>query len=172
MAEDKKRDGEAKAEEGQKKSGLPPLILIGIGAILGGAGVSFLVPPKRVEVPVQQKAPEFVHIQHPDIVEHQLNPRTQAGKAYLSVGFYFVYRVREDREREAFEQIKANWDRARSNVLLLLKARTMAELNAENGQRVLAKDLVDELDAVLFPGKRGEKVAQVTEILWSKWVVQ
>jgi len=54
----------------------------------------------------------------------------------------------------------------------MLRSRSMTELNAENGQKILTKDLTDELDAALFPGKKSEKVAQVTEILWSKWMVQ
>lgn len=170
MADDKKKEGDAKAE-GAKKKGLPPIVLIAVGAAVGGGGVVFLVPPKQVEVKVEEPVYEFVDLQHPDLMEFQCNPRTSAGKAYLSAAFYFVYRVREDREAEAVEAIKASWDRARSHVLQLLKARTMQELNAENGQRVLAKDLVDELDATMFPGK-GDKVATVTEILWSKWMVQ
>jgi flagellar basal body-associated protein FliL len=105
-------------------------------------------------------------------MEFQFNPRSDVGKKYASNSFYFVYVVRDDREDAAFESVKANWDRARSNVLELLSSRTMTELNAENGKRVLAKDLVDELDATLFPGARDDKPARVTEILWSKWIVQ
>ncbi len=171
MADDKKKDGEQK-DDGKKKKGLPPLVLIAVGAAVGGAGVVFAVPPKQVEVKVEEPAHELLTIQHPDLIEFQFNPKTQAGKAYANAGFYFVYVVRDDREHEAFEAIKAHWDRARSKVLLLLAGRTMQELNAENGKTVLAKDLADELDATLFPGKRDEKVARVTEILWSKWMVQ
>jgi hypothetical protein len=51
----------------------------------------------------------------------------------------------------------------------------LTELNAENGKKVLAKDMMDEIDATLFPpgkGEHAEKVASVTEVLWKKWVVQ
>ena len=172
MAEDKQKEDDGKTGAGQGRKGLQPLLLLAVGAALGGAGVVFAMPAKKVEVRVPEPVHEFVDVQHPDVMEHQWNPRTQAGRAYASAGFYFVYRVRDDREAEAFEAIKVNWDRARSNVLLLLKARTLVDLNSENGQKVLAKDLVDELDATLFPGRRAEKVAQVTEILWSKWMLQ
>ncbi|MGE3171503.1 MAG: flagellar basal body-associated protein FliL [Planctomycetota bacterium] len=171
MADDTKKEADGKGD-GAKKKGLPPIILIAVGAAIGGAGVVFAVPPKQVEVPVHEPVHEFLPVQHPDLMEFQFNPRTAAGKKYASASFYFVYVVRDDMEAAAFESIKSHWDRARSNVLELLGARTMEELNAENGKRVLAKDLVDELNATLFPGGRDEKVAQVTEILWSKWIVQ
>ena len=170
MADDKKKDGEGK--EAPKKKGLPPLVLIATGAIAGGAGVVFARPPQPVEIKVQQPAHEYLTIQHPDLIECQFNPRTQAGKAFAQAGFYFVYTVRDDREGEAFESIRAHWDRARSNVLLLLGSRTMTELLADNGKRVLARDLTEELDATLFPGRKDEKVARVTEILFNKWMVQ
>ncbi len=172
MSEEKKKDGESKAEDGKKKKGLPALIFVVAGAVLGGAGTVFLLPAQKAEVKAAPPAPAFVDVQHPDVMEYQFNPRTQAGRAYANAGFYFVYRCREDREDDAFESIKAHWDRARSQVLCMLRSRSMSELNAENGQKILTKDLVDELDATLFPGKKGEKVAQVTEILWNKWMVQ
>jgi len=75
-------------------------------------------------------------------------------------------------EPAAFEAIKTGWDRAKSNCLLLMRNRTLRELNSENGSRILAQELVEELDHTLFPGKRDDKVAQVTEILWSKWLLQ
>jgi flagellar basal body-associated protein FliL len=175
VADDKSKDkdGEAKADVVKKKGkGLSAVVLVATGAVLGGAGVTFALPPKRVEVKVPAQAHELVDVQHPDLMEFQFNPRTQSGRAFASVGFYFVYRVRDDRENEAFESIRANWDRAVSNALQLLGARTLTELAAENGKRVLGKDLADELDASLFPGKKNEKVAQVTEVLWRRWILQ
>jgi len=171
VVEDKFKEADGKAEQPRKRA-ISPIILVTVGAAIGGTGVVFVVPPRTAPVSAPAPVRELIDVQHPDQIELQCNPRVQAGKAFLSAGFYFVYRVREDREHEAFEQIKLHLDRARSNVLMLLKARTMTELNAENGQRVLAKDLVDELDAVLFPGRREDKVARVTEVLWSKWIVQ
>ena len=48
MADDKKKE-EQGAEDGKKK-GLPAIVLIAVGAIVGGAGVVFAIPPKTVEV--------------------------------------------------------------------------------------------------------------------------
>jgi flagellar basal body-associated protein FliL len=173
VADDKKKEADAKAEDGKKKKkGLPPVLLIAVGAALGGVGVVFGVPPKQVEVHVPEVVHTFTPIQHPDLLEFQFNPRAQAGKAYASVSFYFVYVARDDREEAAFEAIKTNWDRIRSRVLELLSNTSVSDLNAENGKRMLAKALVDDLDATIFPGKADEKVAKVSEVLWAKWILQ
>jgi flagellar basal body-associated protein FliL len=172
VAEDKHKEAEGKDGGGAAKKRLPVVVWVAVGAMLGGAGMVVAVPPAKSEVVVEKPPPADIDVQHPDLMEHQFNPRTQAGKSYASAGFYFVYRVREDREQEAHAAIKANWDRARSNVLLLLRSRTVADLNADNGQLALSKDLIDELDASLFPGRDEDKVARVTEILWSKWILQ
>ena len=170
MADDKKKDGDGK-DEGKKK-GMSPIVLVAVGAIVGGSGAVFAVPPKEVPVHVEEPVLAFVPVEHPDSLEFQFNPRTAAGKAYASAAFTFVYKVREDREQAAFEAIKANWSRARSHALLLFGSRTVADLNSEVGKLALTKDLIDDLDASLFPGHGDEKVAAVSEILWSKWILQ
>jgi flagellar basal body-associated protein FliL len=172
MSEEKKKDGDPKAEEGKKKKGLPPIILIAVGAIVGGAGVVFAVPAKTVEVPHVEPVYEFVDVTHPDPMQHEFNPRTKAGKGMGRVALKFVYTVREDKEHDAFEQIKTHIEQANSNVLLLLKTRSMEELQSEAGIRMLEKDLIDDLDRTLFPGKGDEKVAQVSRVIWSKWLMQ
>jgi flagellar basal body-associated protein FliL len=170
VAEENDKAAEVEKSGGKKR--VPAVVLVAVGAMLGGAGVVLALPSRGSAVAIEKPPPKFVDVQHPDLMEHQFNPRMQAGNRFASAGFYFVYRVREDHEQEAFEAIKSNWDRARSNVLLLLRSRSVADLNADNGQVVLGKDLVEELDASLFPGKDDEKVARVTEILWSKWILQ
>ena len=166
MADDKKKEPEAKADDGKKKKGLPAIVLVIAGAVVGGAGVVFAVPPKVKEVPVPAPVFEIVDVTHPDPIKKTLNPRSTSGKGTARVEFKFVYSVREDRETEAFDRIKANWELANSKTLMLLKNRTMRELQSEAGIVALEKDLVDELDRALFPGKPGEKVARVERILW------
>jgi flagellar basal body-associated protein FliL len=174
VAEENRKEGEAPAEAPAPKKRVPMLVWIGVGAALGGAGVVAALPSPAAPVvaPAPPPSPALLQVQHPDVIDLQCNPRTQAGKAYLHVEFYFVYTVRADREAAAFESIKAHWDRARSNALLLLRGRTMTELQGDNGHAVLTKDLVDELDATLFPGRAADKIARVTEVLWTKWMMQ
>lgn len=172
MAEEKTKTADSPAEGANKKKGLPPLVLIAVGAIVGGAGVVFAVPPKTIEVAQPVKVYETLDVTHPDPIQHEFNPRTKAGKGIGRVALKFVYRVREDQEAAAFEQIKEHWELANSNVLLLLKTRSMEELQSESGVRMLEKDLMDDLDRTLFPEQNGVKLARVSRVMWSKWLMQ
>jgi len=172
VADDKKKDAEAKADDGKKKKGLPAIVLVIAGAVIGGAGVVFAVPPKVKEVPVPTPVFEVVDVTHHDSIKKTLNPRSTSGKGTARVEFKFIYSVREDREQEAFERIKANWELANSKTLMLLKNRTMRELQDPTGIVALEKDLLDELDRALFPGKPAEKVARVERILWVDMLFQ
>lgn len=168
MADDKKTDGEGK--EQVRKKGLPPLILVAAGALLGGAGVVLGVPARPPET-AKPVVHSYAPVHHPDLLEFKFNPRTQAGRSHASVSFYFAYRVREDLKEAANRAIAANWPRAYSMALELLRARTLIELNGDSGQSILAKDLVDVLDAALFPASKDGKLATVTEILWKEFLV-
>ncbi|GAB4142705.1 MAG: hypothetical protein Fur0037_10010 [Planctomycetota bacterium] len=166
MAEEKKKESEGK-EEAPAKKGLPAIAMVAVGAILGGAGVVFAVPPKTVEVPVEKPAPRIQPIRHPDVMEITFNPQTEAGKGFASIKFKFTYEVREDLEEQAHELLVDNWDRARSNCLFMLSSRTSRELNSDSGKRAVVKDLIDELDRSFFPDD-GTKFARVTEV----WVTE
>lgn len=169
MSEEKKKDDQ-KADEGKKKKGLSPIVMIAVGAIVGGAGAVFAIPPKTVEVKVEEPHYELVDVKHPDAIEVTFNPRTMAGKGTGRVKFKFEYRVREDLEGQAFEQIKTHWEQAKSNALMLLKKRSMEELQSEVGMQILAKDLIDDLDRSLFA--QGDRIAKVVNILWIEWLFQ
>ncbi|MBX3462934.1 MAG: hypothetical protein KF830_07170 [Planctomycetes bacterium] len=171
MAEEKPKEADGKPAAPRKK-GPSPLVLIAIGAVLGGAGVVFAVPPKTIEVAAPVKVYETIDVTHPDPIQHEFNPRTKAGKGIGRVALKFVYRVREDQEAAAFAQIKEHWELANSNALLLLKTRTMEELQSEAGVRMLEKDLLDDLDRTLFPEHGGQKLARVSRVMWSKWLMQ
>lgn len=168
----KKEPAPKEAEAPKARKGIPALILVAVGAMIGGAGTVFALQPKKVEKKQEKPPVKQIQVQHPDLMEYVFNPRTETGKAAASVSFYFVYEVAEDREKEGFEQIKANWDRARGRCMLTLKSRMVKDLNSESGLQVLAKDLIVELDACLFPTSKGDKVARVTEVLWAKILTQ
>lgn len=169
MADDKNKDGDGKTE-GKPKKRLPAIVLVAAGAIAGGAGVVFAVPPKIKEVHVEVKAPQLVEVTHPDPLKITFNPRARAGKGTARAEIKFVYTVREDREHEAFEAIKTNWDEAHSDALMLLKNRSMEELQDPRGLRLLERDLIEELDRVLFPTVAKQtgpdKVATVARVFW------
>ncbi len=160
-------------EAAKQKRRFPPFLFVALGAVLGGAGVVAAVPQKKPEPPAVKQPPRIIPVQHPDLLEFVFNPRTEAGKAAASISFYFVYKVSVDLEDKAFEHIKANWDRARSGCIDLLTGRMVKDMNTEAGKATLAKDLIAELDATLFPPEPGgEKVAQVSEVLWAKILFQ
>jgi len=171
VAEDKKKEGDDKPEV-KKKKRLPTIVMIAVGAILGGAGVVFAVPPKEIKVPTQQKPRDLVDVTHPDFIEHAFNPKSKAGRGIATMKFKFVYTVREDLEAEAFEKIKENWDLAKSNTLQILTNRSIEEFSSEQGLRSLEKDLIDDLDRTVFPAKKGEQIARVTRVLWDKRLYQ
>lgn len=175
MAEDKKKEGDGKAEDGKKKKGLPPIVMIAVGAIVGGAGVVFAVPPKTIEKKVEEKPKEFVDVGCPDVILNEFNPHTRAGKGVCRISFKFRYTVREDLKAEAIKSMKEHWDQAKSNTLEMLKARSLEELNTETGVQLLKKDLTTCLDDTLFPpdkDKGGEKVGFVTTLIWDQFLTQ
>ncbi|HEX6811796.1 MAG TPA: hypothetical protein VF384_09265 [Planctomycetota bacterium] len=157
------------------------LVLVALGAIAGGAGVVCAVPPAPVE-PVVHAPPELVDVVHPDPILHEFNPRAKVGKGICRVQLKFVYTVREDLEARAFERIEQQWEQVVSNVLVLLKTRSMEELRSDAGVAQLEKELIDDLDRTLFPaslfpgqptgGNGNHKLARVTRVMWSKWLLQ
>jgi flagellar basal body-associated protein FliL len=172
VSDDKKKDADPKAEEGKKKKkGLPPIVMIAVGAIVGGAGVVFAIPPKTVEVKVEEPVYEIVDVKHPDKISVTFNPRTKAGKGTARCVFKFTYRVREDLEDQAFEQVKANWEQAGSNALMLLRKRSMEELQSETGMQILAADMIAELDRTIFAGA-DPRIAKVANVIWIEWLFQ
>ena len=161
MAEDKKKE---EGEEGKKK-GLPAIVLIAVGAIVGGAGAVFAIPPKTVKVPEVEKPKKVFDVTHPDLIEHEFNVRTRTGKSVGRIKFKFVYTVREDLEEKAYKKIAENWDQATHDSLMLLSRRTVQELQSESGLRMLEHDLVQALDTAFFGRDEHDKVASVSRVL-------
>ncbi|MCA8973342.1 MAG: hypothetical protein KDC98_01405 [Planctomycetes bacterium] len=170
MADNKKKE-DGKDEEGKKK-GLPAIVLIAAGAALGGVGVVFAVPPKVVEKEVEAPHFELVDVIHPDVLEFTWNPTSRTGKTIAVFKFKFVYTVREDLEKTAFEQIEERWLLSKSNLLMILNSRSVEELRSEAGLRMVERDMIDDLDRTLFHGHGGEQVAKVSRILWDKTLFQ
>jgi hypothetical protein len=154
------------------RRGAPSLSLVAVAAIAAGAGVVFAMPPKVDEMQVGKRSFGSVDMTHPDPISHQFNPRTRAGKGLASIELRFVYRVRQDQERAAAQQIAQNWLFANSNVLVLLKSLSWEELSSESAGQMLERAVIDELDRTLFPTVAGRKLARVTRVVWTKWLMQ
>lgn len=171
MADERKKED---SEEGKKK-GLPAIVMIAIGAVVGGAGVVFGVPPKTVVLEAPPLVFEDVFITHPDVIKKEFNPRQRSGKGVARVSFKFVYRVHQavnthDVQDAAFEQIKKNWDKANSAALGLFRSRSIQELSSESGTAILKHDLMEGLNEAFFDGE--PPVAQITDVMWIDWLMQ
>lgn len=172
MADDKKKkEGD---KEGKKK-GLPPIVLVAIGAALGGAGMVVMSPtPAPVESQHLPIVPVKVLTEVDKTVEHSFNPNTDRGKSMASVSFRFNYVTLEPDSAAAEEAVKHNWDRMSSSVLLLLSAQTPEQIKSTKNSLHLEKQLREAMTLSLFPPQEGEKtgIAVVKEILWRKKFVQ
>lgn len=178
MADDKKKDEQG--DDAKKKKGLSPVIMIALGAIIGGAGVVFAVPPKTETI--VEPAPEFeeVHVMHPDLIQQTFNPRQRAGKGVMKISFRFVYTVTQEKntkgvEHAAFELIKKYWERADGIAGELLRSRTYEQLQSESGEKILEHDMIKALTGELFSKdlpEGQEPIAKVTEIIWKDWLTQ
>jgi flagellar basal body-associated protein FliL len=165
VADNKKKETDGKGEAAKKK-GLPAIVLVVAGAVIGGAGVVFAVPPKEVVKEVAPKPVEIVDFEHPDVLKCTFNAKSKTNRVVL-VEFRFVYTVAKDLEQKAFEQVKERWSTSKSEIYKLLKSRPLEEYESERGILCLEKDMIDDLDHNLFAGHKDGKIAEVTRILWT-----
>lgn len=174
MAEDKKKK-KKEGDKGNKKKGLPPLVLVAVGAALGGAGVVFVAPRHEpVTVDPTPLVPKKVQVEVDKSIDHNFNPRVERGKSMGSVKIKFNYVTLEQDSEIAEELIKRNWDRMTSNVLLFLSSQTPEQIMDPENILHLEKQLRESMTLTLFPPEEGEKtgIAVVKEILWMKKQVQ
>ncbi len=172
MAEDEKKKEDAK--EGKKK-GLPPLVLVAVGAALGGAGVVFMAPKQeQVQDEPRPSVPEIIDCMVEDPIEHNFNPRTDRGRSAATFSFKFSYRVSKDNAEEAEALREKNWDLMKSKVLLLFMQHTPEELTDTKENIHLEKLMRETMTLSLFPPEEGGEsgIAVVKDILWKKRLVQ
>ncbi len=161
-----------KPKEGEqppvKKKGLPPVILVAVGAALGGAGVVFLAPKPQPAGQGVHKEPEYETVQCADKMSFLFNPKSDSGNKQARISLYFVVKQRKDKHEEDKVNglIKANWERAKSRVLEVLMSQTVPQLRSAEGKQHLRKMVIDELTLTFF--LRGE--AQVVDILWEDYM--
>lgn len=172
MADEKDK----KKEEGEdgKKKGLPPIVLVAVGAALGGAGTVFMLPtPEPDQAAHVPEVPEIERVLHPDAVEHNFNPRNNRSKAMAQIHLKFIYKTYKDDADAAHEEIKQHWEIMRSKVLFELQKQSPDELLHADNRPQLEKVLRETMTLSLFPAEDGEKtgIAVVDEVLITKLLV-
>jgi flagellar basal body-associated protein FliL len=191
LADAKDPKTEEPAPEAKKKGGkrLLPVLMVLVGAVVGGAGVVVLGPK-----PVMKEhgpPPKDVRLyDHPQAMEFTINPVVERGHKTAMIHFLFTYKAdakdvtvsplasgEHGKEGEGamsselppvLKSIQANWNRAYSRCLEVLSNQKAADLLDPEGKRALKRTLIDELSASLFP----DGIATVDDILWQKYFVQ
>lgn len=154
--------------EGKKKGGIKPMLFLVAGAVVGGAGVVFMVPPKEVVKVIGPPQAEIEQVELPDLWEFTFNPRVDRGYKVAQVSFYIVYKQDKHKEEQVSKTLKTNWNRAYSRCMEVLKNTPPTTLGTMDGMQKLRAKLRDELSASLFP----DSIATVDDILWKKFSVQ
>jgi hypothetical protein len=54
---------------------------------------------------------------------------------------------------------------------MLLRKRSMEELQSETGMQILAADMIAELDRTIFAGA-DPRIAKVANVIWIEWLFQ
>jgi len=163
-------------DNGGKKKGMPPVVFIALGAILGGAGVVFGLPSDGgAHQQHAEPAPKLLHV-HPasNVMTFTFNPRSTAGKHFGTVSFTFGYKVLEPDLADSKALLKQRWKAAESAINKLLRSTHYEEWGSD-GIDLIEKEVRDELTYQLFPGaNEGDhaRIAKVTDIYWEKIMVQ
>lgn len=170
MAEEKEDQ-----EEDRKppKKGLPAIIMVAAGAILGGAGVVFFIPKHEPKPDLNQVVSREPILWEPTDVElnFRFNPLTERGKAFGQVSFTISFLVQPGKLEEAEESVASRLNQARSRCLELLSSQSVTELSSVDGKKHLKRLLMDELTYSLFPGYKGERIAVVDDIFWTSFLI-
>ena len=184
MAED---DKEPEEVEKKTRSGLLPVLLVAVGAAIGGAGVVVL-SPKPLPVEPGPPAPEIVAYEHPEPLAFVFNPQVKRGSKTAQVEIKFVYEadrrlVEGDRPRggesaggepatavrlpPVLDAIKTYWNKASARCFEVLSNQDVDTLQSPDGKRYIKRLLIDELNATLFP----EQQAKVVDVYLMKMIV-
>lgn len=171
MADDKDKQEESK---GKKKGPLIPLILVSIGAGLGGGGVVVFTKPPDKHVDDKPKAKEFLRVKTKEEMSFIFNPVKERGTTSARFRLKFIYLVEKKNEKKAHESLKNRWDLAYDRCLEVLTGYKAKELKSPEGKQGLKRRLVDELTIMLFPEdpKTKARVAVVEMVLFGEYFFQ
>ena len=193
LADDKEKNEESQEGAPKKKSMLPILMVV-VGAVLGGAGVVVMTPKPEPE----EHGPPPADIRlydHPVAMEFTINPVVERGHKQAMIHFLFTYKADSKDVQPpdgagggggghggghgggaeapaelppVLDAIKVNWNLAYSRCLEVLSNQKASTLVDPDGKRRLKRLLIEELSATLFP----DGIAAVDDILWQKYFVQ
>ncbi len=171
MADDKDKKEEG---EGKKKGPIIPLILVSIGAALGGGGVVMFTKPPEKHVDNKPKSKEYLKVKTKDEMSFIFNPVKERGTTSARFRLKFVYLVEKKNKDKAHESLKNRWDLAYDRCLEVLTGSNAKELKSPEGKQGLKRRLVDELTIMLFPEdpKTEARVAQVEMVLFLEYFFQ
>lgn len=152
MSEDKKADGGGDAGKATRKKGLSPLLMVAIGAALGGAGVAVLAPKPQPTVEVDRQ-PRYEIVGYEPEISFVFNPRVERGSS-PNVRVRFTLDVKQDVKKaaEVKDVIAQRIDRAKSRALVVLMDQPLQVFQSgSEGIRLLTKRLISEFNTELFP---------------------
>jgi flagellar basal body-associated protein FliL len=162
LAEDKKADAGGDAGKTSKKR-MNPLVLVAVGAAIGGAGVVAFLPKPAPVVHVDE-GPKWEIVGYEPAMTLTFNPRVERGSAPI-VRVTFRIDVKQD-ARKAADVRKAmteRRDRMKHRVLMVLRDQPLQIFTSgSDGTNILTKRLITELNAELFP----TGLAQVDDIVY------
>ncbi|MCC6670505.1 MAG: hypothetical protein IT458_05550 [Planctomycetes bacterium] len=175
-ADKNEKEPQAPAPAAKKKGGLKTLVLVAVGAALSGAGVVYFLPNAAKQPanhgPVE---PEMELVELPDKFDFVFNARAERGTKSAKVTFLIVLRQDKKDAARVAEAVRANFNRAYSRALVVLKGQTAASLLEDEEIRKLTVILCRELSETLFPGwdaMRPEHRPRVDDLLWLQIYVQ
>lgn len=170
MAEEEKAEPET---DGKKKGKLMPLILVAVGAALGGGGVVLTTKPALEQGKDDNRPSKLIIVHQPDEMSFTFNPITNKGMKTARVRLKFDYQVDENFKDGAEEAIREKWDLAYSRCNEVMMQQKSEVLKTPEGKRSLKRLLVDELTLAFFPeDSKGERIAIVKDVLWMEFFIQ
>lgn len=176
MKANPKIKAEAKAEAapvggGSKKK----LIIIVAGVLLlalAGGGAAWFMLQGDSEAPTEEtKGGKKVKKAKPagppvyvPVDQFTVNLQPENGEQYLQLAITL-----QASSLEESEAIKTNMPKLRSRILLLLSSKHASEINTPEGKQQLSKEI---LDAVNQPFESGAEQQEVSEVLFTAFIIQ
>lgn len=179
MADEK----EKKDDEGGKKSPLMPIILVGVGAALGGAGV-VMMNPKPAHEKHAPKPREIVDVLHSEDYSITFNPR-DGRQRVVRTRITFRYVVDKELATAAVKKVENGFEDARADISTYLRRQSWDELQDVSLDAVRKNQIKRILQRNFFPGDgvpildsegkptgKTRAMATISRVNISEWIAQ